>query len=222
MSNNAHGIFITLEGGEGAGKSSLLESLFTYFKGLGFDVLKTREPGGGELADNIRKILLNPELKEKLCARSELFLFLAARAQHVNDVIIPALADGKVVICDRFHDSTLAYQGMARGLGFTQVDQLCKFSSQGLMPELTLFLDIDPMTGLQRASKTPKDGLKGLDRIELEETAFHECVRRGFLLLQERSPKRIITIDATMSQESVFEAAKLAIEKGLSHKLSLS
>lgn len=212
--NSGRGFFLTLEGGEGAGKSSLLNGLEAFFHKEGYTVVKTREPGGSELGNSIRSLLLNPQLKGQICARSELLLFLAARAQHVEELIEPALQQGHVVICDRFHDSTLAYQGLARGLGFAPVKELCLFSSHGLCPDLTLYLDISPELGLQRIAKDGKRS--AADRIESEEIAFHECVRRGFLLLAEQDPERIVCLNAALSESDVLTKAIHAVKTALS------
>src|SRR6187431_1687241 len=146
------GIFITIEGGEGAGKTTLIESLYQHLLGLGREVLKTREPGGTPLGEEIRKILLHST--GPVSPYAELSLFLASRAQHISELIAPALAAGKVVLCDRFNDSTIAYQGMARGLGMEEVAAVCRFICAGLEPQLTLYLDIDPAVGLSRAKKS--------------------------------------------------------------------
>ena len=214
---NRHGsFFLTIEGGEGAGKSSLIEHLSAFFFKKGFDVVTTREPGGAPLGEKVRALLLDSVLQGKIAARAELLLFLAARAQHVEEVIDPALAQGKVVICDRFHDSTIAYQGMGRGLGFKGVEQLCLFASQGLVPDLTLFLDVEPQVGLARAHAAHKGS--GPDRIESEEIGFHDCVRRGFLLLAEQYPQRITRLDASQQAADVVRQAIEAVEKKLRSK----
>lgn len=201
--------FITFEGGEGAGKSTLIEKVATYLRGLGHDVVVTREPGGTPLGEEIRKWLLFPPRGGPLSSRAELFLLLAARAQHVQEVIRPAIAHGKVVLCDRYHDSTLAYQGGARGFESLKLIQWCDFAGEGLMPDLTFYLDIDPVIGLKRAKQASLEGKKEGqdDRMELENLSFHQAVRQAFLALSLKSPERIKVLDGARSSEAVFDAA---------------
>lgn len=187
-------MFITFEGGDGAGKSTVISRVKEQFERLGKKVVLTREPGGVPLAEEIRKWLLHSPFA--LSSRAELFLFLAARAQHVDEKIKPALALGYVVLCDRFTDSTLAYQGFARELGIEVLRPLCAQATGGLEPNLTFYLDLDPRIGLARA--------QGGDRMEGETLHFHEKVRRGFLRLAEQSPERIRVIDASKSPDEVF------------------
>lgn len=194
------GIFITFEGGEGAGKTTLIDSIVKDLKAAGHEVLRTREPGGTPLGEDIRKMLLHHS--GPVSPYAELALFLASRAQHVFEVIRPALREGKVVLCDRFNDSSVAYQGEARGLGKKQVKAFCEFVSQGLYPHLTLYLDIDPETGLGRASKA-----RDKDRIEAETIAFHEKIRDAYLTIHKKDPYRFHLIDATLSPADVFAAA---------------
>src|SRR5690606_19081528 len=158
------GVFISFEGGEGAGKSTLIERIASHLQD--YPVLKVREPGGTALGEALRELLL--QQKGPVSPYAELSLFLASRAQHISEVIGPALEDGMIVLCDRFNDSTIAYQGAARGLGMEKVDQFCKFISQGLSPHLTLYLDIHPELGLHRAAS-----VRAQDRIEAETIAFH-------------------------------------------------
>lgn len=203
---NTRGRFLTLEGGEGAGKSSVLEALKRGFEKEGIPVLFTREPGGTPLGEEIRHLLLAPQQKYSVGPWAELFLFLSARAQHVEEVILPALEKGTWVLCDRFSDSTIAYQGYARGLGWERVQELCSASTGGLVPDLTLYLDVDPKEGLQRSRGVEKKEAEGQewDRLEQEALQFHEKVREGFLLLAERE-KRIQVIDANQSLERCIE-----------------
>lgn len=194
------GFFITFEGGEGAGKTTLMDEMARQLSKEGRHVLKTREPGGTKLGEYIRAILL--QHTEPVSPYAELSLFLASRAQHVMGVIGPALEQGKIVLCDRFNDSSIAYQGAARGLGMEQVSAFCKFISQGIEPQLTLYLDLDPKVGLARAAKERKQ-----DRIESEALIFHQKIREAYLAIHRAEPHRFHLIDANLSPEKVFEEA---------------
>lgn len=197
------GIFITFEGGEGAGKTTLIDSIANELTALGHSVLKTREPGGTELGEEIRSILLGH--KGDVSPYAELSLFLASRAQHVTEVIGPALEEGKVVLCDRFNDSSVAYQGAARGLGMDQVRAFCQFICQGVSPELTIYLNLDPEIGLARAAKARKK-----DRIEAEALLFHKRIQEAYIAIHRNEPARFRLINAELSTERVFrEAMKL-------------
>jgi dTMP kinase len=202
---------ITFEGGEGAGKTTLIEKLFTYLTSLGVAVIKTREPGGTRLGKSIRDLLLHRS-DFSIKARAELFLFLADRAQHVEEVIRPALNKGTIVLCDRFNDSSLAYQAGARHLNLKTLRELCQFAVDGLEPALTFYLDIDPTLARQRLAPS------SIDRIESENGRFHEEVRAAFLRIAAEEPQRIKLIDATASPESVFQQAKVAIDVLLSRR----
>lgn len=196
------GHFITFEGGDGAGKSTLIETLHRYLERLGRSVVKTRAPGGTKIGETIRSLLLNKG-DTPLSVRGELFLFLADRAQHVDEVIKPALAKGQVVLCDRYNDSTVAYQGTARGFDSVWTRSLCDFATNNLQPTLTLYLDIDPKIGLSRVANT---GV-AKDRIESEALSFHEKIRESFHRIAKEEPKRFRIIDASQSPETVFENA---------------
>ncbi len=203
-------MFITFEGGEGAGKSTLIRNLSRELERQGIALVTTREPGGCPLADQIRSLVL--ENKGEGCAigvEAELLLFLAARAQHVEQLIKPALAEGKLVLCDRFNDSTIAYQGIARNVGQDLVEKLCTFASHGLEPDLTFFLDISAEEGLARSLKTEKkEAPKGMqDRMEGQGKVFHEKVRRGFELLAQKYPNRICVLDGRRSKEELTHQA---------------
>lgn len=199
------GLFITFEGGEGAGKTSLIDQLETDLKSRGYQTIRLREPGGTWLGEKVRTILL--DATHKIAPYAELALFLASRAQHLFDVILPAIEEGKIVLCDRFNDSTIAYQGVARGLGIQPVSQACHLFCQGVRPDLTLYLDLDPVIGLERASKE-----RSKDRIEQEEIAFHQRIRSAYQELAKKEPNRIHTIDASQPREKVFHLAKKEIE----------
>lgn len=211
----SHPLFITLEGGEGAGKSTLLKKLAHELKQRDYEVVITREPGGSLLGKQIRQWLLNRNESILIHSVSELLLFLADRAQHLEEVIKPALANGKVVICDRFNDSTVAYQGGARGLGVEFVQNLCDLVCQNVKPDITFLLDIDPLEGLKRTRAVEKDSaaLGDLDRIETESMNFHLNVREVMQELARRNPDRIVTIDASQSVDQVFEKALSVLQE---------
>lgn len=195
-------LFVSFEGGEGAGKTTLIDSLARQIAARGHHVIKTREPGGTYLGEHVRTLLLD---QRELSPYAELFLFLAARAQHLQEVIRPALEERKIVLCDRFNDSTVAYQGMGRGLGEEKVAELCRYACQELEPDVTFYLDIDPKQGLMRARRDHPT-----DRIESEGVEFHKRIREAFLGMKQ---KRIHFIDASQSPETVCaEAMKVLSE----------
>lgn len=194
-----HGIFVTFEGGDGAGKSTLIDEVARHLASRGLNVVQTREPGGTRLGEWIRAQLLEQVFDHPLSPQAELCLFLAARAQHIEEVIRPALDEGKVVLCDRFNDSTIAYQGMGRGLGTQEVSTFCHFISQEIQPHLTLYLDVDPGIALSRARQNrPRlPGMRGYDRIEREGMDFHEKVQKAFREIHDKEPNRFVLLDAT-------------------------
>lgn len=203
------GIFITFEGGEGAGKTTLMEMFASALRERGHHVIKTREPGGTELGEQIRKWLLDVHFSTPIGTKAELMLFLAARAQHIEEVIRPSLQQGNIVLCDRFNESTIAYQGGGRGLGIEYVQKLCEAVSQEVVPDVTFFLNINIQTGLARSKQLAKEHAAAGegDRIESEEDLFHERVLHTFRLLAEKHPEKIFQIDATCSKEEVFHQA---------------
>lgn len=209
------GHFVTLEGGEGAGKSTLLFELAAYFTQRGFEVITTREPGGSRLGEVVRDWLLRQDATMSICPEAELLLFLAARAQHIRELILPALESGKVVLCDRFNDSTIAYQGGARGLGVKYTQDLCHLVCGKVEPQLTLLLNVTPEVGLHRSRGLEKEqSIAGeLDRIESEDLAFHKRLNEAFKALAKREPFRIYTIDADRPQADVLKEAKRAIDE---------
>ena len=174
-----------------------------YLSTLGRDVIKTRAPGGTPLGQEIRNLLLHTK-QNPPGARCELLLFLADRAQHVEELILPALEKGKIVLCDRFNDSTIAYQGGARQLKAEVVNTLCQFACNNLQPDLTLYLDLDPKIGFERVKKT---GV-AKDRIESETLLFHQNIRKSFKEIAKKEPQRFIIIDASMTPQEVFTQAK--------------
>lgn len=201
------GTFITFEGGEGAGKTTLIERVYDALRSREADVIKTRAPGGTPLGAAIREILLHKN-DFTIGKRSELLLFLADRAQHVEEIILPALEAGKIVLCDRFTDSTIAYQGGARGFGEESVKQLCTFSASGLEPDLTLYLDIEPQAGFERRGR---NGFSN-DRIESEQLSFHQKIRETFHKIAQKEPERFHIIDARPALEQVFQQAMELID----------
>ena len=199
-------MFITLEGPEGSGKTSQIPALADFLRSKGFDVVVTREPGGTAVGDQIREVLMN--LKNvAIVPRTEILLFLAARAQHVESLIRPALEAGKVVLCDRFGDSTLAYQGYGHKTDLNTLRSLLDFSTGGLWPDLTLLLDVPVKDGLERK----KDNDAEWNRLDAYAEAFHERVRQGYLALAKAEPDRWQIIDATKDKTQVQEAMRQAV-----------
>lgn len=193
-----------MEGGEGAGKSSVLLLLNEWLQSQGHDVMTTREPGGIRIAEEIRAVIHNRS-HTSMDGMTEALLYAAARRQHLSEKVIPALQKGQVVLCDRFVDSSLAYQGYARGLGLEEIWQINQFAINGLMPDLTIFMDITPEKGLARIRA---HGDREINRLDLEELSFHQRVREGYLLLLERFPERIIKVNADQEIGAVFEEVK--------------
>lgn len=198
------GKFITFEGGEGCGKSTQAQLLKTELERRGIEVVHTREPGGTVLAEKIRT-LLKDEAQDPPCDRSEVLLFLAARAQLVENVIIPALESGKWVISDRFSDSTIAYQGYGRGLPLGFLRDANDFACKGLKSDLTLLLEVPPETAAKRMRRREEATGTAADRIESEGDDFHDRLRRGFRVLAEAEPERITVIDASGTEEEVWD-----------------
>ena len=206
-------MFITLEGPEGSGKSSQLPDLAEFLRGQGWDVLTTREPGGTPIGDQIRQILMRLDNQE-LHPRTEILLFLASRAQLVEQVIKPALREGKLVLSDRFGDSTLAYQGYGHGIDLATLRAMLAFATDNLKPELTLLLDVDVEIGLQRKRK--EDEWNRLDAYEL---AFHQRVREGYHELCRQEPERWRVIDAMQPKDAVQFALRQAVMQFLQEKI---
>lgn len=198
------GVFLTFEGGEGSGKSTQIRLLARDLEAAGFSVRLLREPGGTQVGEAVRAILLDPHHAD-FEPRAELLLYEAARAQLVAEVIEPALAAGEVVLCDRFYDSTTAYQGFGRGLPESDIAALNDVATGGLRPHRTLVLDIAPELGLSRAT------VHATDRLEAEEIGFHERVRRGFLQIARDEPQRVRVIDASGSVDEVADAVRAAL-----------
>ncbi len=197
------GLFITIEGGEGAGKTSVLDQMEAELRAEGYPVIRTREPGGIRISEKIRTLILDVSHTE-MDYRTEALLYAAARRQHLVEKVIPALEEGAIVLCDRFIDSSLVYQGYARKIGFDEVKKINEFAIEGHMPDLTLLFDVDPQVGLQRIAE---DDLREQNRLDKEALQFHERVREGYLHLQQLDPKRIKLIDANKPFADVYEQA---------------
>lgn len=204
----AAGWFITLEGGEGAGKTSIACHIETYLRKRGFPVMITREPGGIQIAEEIRAVILNTR-NTSMDKRTEALLYAAARRQHLVEKVIPALEQGIAVISDRYVDSSLVYQGYTRGLGIDQVYELNRFATEDVMPDLTLWLDVDPEVGFQRIRANKG---REVNRLDLEGEIFHEKVREGYRLVQERFPQRIFRINAEQAMDEVVREALNVVE----------
>ncbi len=190
-------MFITFEGPDGSGKSTIIQKVYDYLIENNYDVIKTREPGGSPIAEKIRNLILDTE-NIKMGYRTEALLYAASRAQHVEETILPALNENKIVLCDRFLISSLAYQGVGRGLGIENVRNINDFAINGVFPDFILFFDVDPITTLKR-----KSSLDTADRLEKEGNNFHERVYNGYKEILN-SEKNIEIIDATQSVEDVF------------------
>jgi dTMP kinase len=202
MSTTERGIFITFEGPEGSGKSTQMRRLAARLRESGRDVFETAEPGGTPIGQQIRRVLLDSQNRE-MCPTTELLLMFACRAQNVDQWILPALGAGKIVLSDRFTDSTLVYQGIARGLGTEVVYEVDRIACRGLVPKLTLVIDIDTETGLARAHSRNRE-TKGVEtRIDEQEVSFHRKVRDAYLQLASDEPDRIKVIDGGRDEDAV-------------------
>lgn len=213
MEEGLKGLFITIEGPDGAGKSSLVRRLQKAIQDeTDRPLVMTREPGGSDIAEEIREILLNP-VHTKMDARTEALLLAAGRRQHVVEKIRPALSRGDIVLCDRFVDSSIAYQGQARGIGVEEVKAINAFAIEGLKPDLTIYLDVEAEVGLSRIRD--KNSNRTQDRLELEAITFHEEVRKGYAQLISQEPERFNIIDASQAEEKVFEDTWAVIKERL-------
>lgn len=205
-------LFITLEGPEGAGKTTILNMITERFKENQIDCVSTREPGGIEIAEKIRQVILDPA-HTAMDERTEALLYAAARSQHFFEKIMPALEAGAIVLCDRFIDSSLAYQGYARGIGMDEVLAINEFAIGKRMPDLTILLDIDPEKGLDRIAKANRE----VNRLDIEGLSFHEKVRKGYQEVVKRYPERIVVVDAdrdiAIVAEEVWQIINRLLEK---------
>jgi dTMP kinase len=207
--------FITFEGGEGAGKTSVISELAKSLEFAGFNLITTREPGGIKISENIRQIILDTN-NTAMDGRTEALLYAAARRQHLVEKVIPELKLGKIVLCDRFLDSSLVYQGIARKIGLDEIFLINNFAIENCMPKLTFYFDIDPKIGLARISKN-RD--REINRLDMENLDFHYSVREGYLKLLTMFPERMVCIDANRPLEEVITETK---EKIMSYLQRLS
>lgn len=196
------GFFVTFEGIEGCGKTTQIRHLTARLEGKRLPFLLTREPGGTEIGDKIRQILLSSE-NSRMEPVTEFFLYVAARAQHIAQIVLPALREGKTVLCDRFTDATLAYQGNGRGLNIAWLEEIHDRFLQGLKPDLTFLLDLPVEEGLRRAWQRMENQALKEDRFEKEALAFHQRVREGYLLLARREPDRIVVLDGRKDEQTL-------------------
>jgi dTMP kinase len=204
-------MFITFEGGEGSGKSTAIKHIVDELTKEGYPIVLTREPGGTPISEEIRDIILDKKNTE-MDPRTEALLYAASRRQHLVEKILPALKEGKIVLCDRYLDSSLAYQGGARGLGIDAVYQMNQFATQGEEPDLTLLFDIQPEEGLRRIAANAG---REVNRLDVEQLPFHYAVREAFHKLAKQNPNRFVMIDASKSPEEVSKKALAAIEARL-------
>ncbi len=195
-------MFITLEGPEGSGKTTVVNAAVAQLEKLGYSIVRTREPGGTPISEQIRNVILD-KANTAMDPRTEALLYAASRRQHLVEKVWPAVKEGKIVICDRYLDSSLAYQGGARGLGIENILNINMFATEGTFPDLTLLFDIDPEVGLARIAANAS---REVNRLDLEKLDFHKSVRNTFLDLAKRYPDRFVVIDASKSQEEVAKA----------------
>lgn len=212
---NNQGFFITIEGPEGAGKTTVMSDVVTQLIAEGYEIVSTREPGGIRISEHIREVILNNTYTE-MDGRTEALLYAAARRQHLVEKIAPALKDNKIVLCDRFIDASLAYQGYARGLGIDEVLSINEFAIGKLMPNLTLLFDLEPSIGLKRIAQHDQ---REKNRLDAESLAFHESVREGYQEVVKRYPNRIHVIDASKSQEEVTTNVLKVLKKSLDSRM---
>jgi dTMP kinase len=213
----AHGCFITFEGPEGSGKTSQAEQLAGYLEEKGHEVVLTYEPGATLVSKEIRKILLDPS-SPQIDSRTELLLFAADRAQHVSEIIKEALIQNKVVLCCRYVDSTIAYQGYGRNIDLNLIQELNEIATGGLMPDLTVLLDLDVSLGLERAIRIRKEESApgDSDRMESQRIQFHEQVRKGFLSIANDNPDRVKVLDSSVPFEDVQNSIRSIVDEFLS------
>ena len=202
-------MFITIEGPEGSGKTTAVDTAVKELEKMGYQIVRTREPGGTPIAEQIRNVILDKN-NTAMDQRTEALLYAASRRQHLVEKVWPALKEGKIVICDRYLDSSLAYQGGARGLGIDNILNVNMFATEGIFPDLTLLFDLQPEVGLARIAANAS---REVNRLDLEKLEFHTKVRNTFLELAKRYPERFVVIDASQSRE---EVAKKTLEVMLS------
>ncbi len=201
-------MFITFEGIEGCGKTTQIELLFTYLRSKGHKVIRTREPGGTPFGEELREAFLRTE--SKVSSMCELFVFTAMRAQHVEEIIEPALSNGVIVLCDRFSDATYAYQGYGRGLDLDTIGTLNRLATRGVAPDITIVLDCPARQGLVRKARSAK-----MDRFEKEKISFHNRIRQGYKKLVKKEPDRFLVIDATLDIGTIQQQIRGRIREAL-------
>ncbi|CAI8352068.1 MAG: Thymidylate kinase [Opitutia bacterium UBA7350] len=206
------GYFISFEGGEGCGKSTQIQLLMEFLQAQGHEVLLTREPGGTHLGEALRNIIQHDSAGQAICSEAELLLFAASRAQLAREIIQPALDAGKIILCDRYLDSTTVYQGVARSLDPAKVEAINRFAAGTVRPHCTILLDLDPETGMQRIQARSEGAL---DRIEREPLEFFRAVRQGYLDLAKSEPERIQVLDASLDPKTLYQKIRDVIEPSL-------
>ena len=204
-------MFITLEGPEGSGKTTAVDAAVKALEQMGYEIVRTREPGGTPISEQLRNVILDKD-NTKMDPRTEALLYAASRRQHLVEKVWPALKEGKIVVCDRYLDSSLAYQGGARGLGVEEILNVNLFATENTWPDLTLLFDIKPEVGLARIASNAN---REVNRLDLEKLEFHKKVRDTFLALAKRYPDRYVIIDASQSREDVARATLEAITSRL-------
>ena len=208
------GLFITFEGGEGSGKTTLIEGLVEYLESRNLKVIKTREPGGIKISEDIRNVILDVN-NTKMDQITEALLYAASRRQHLVEKVIPYLNEGYIVICDRFLDSSLAYQGHARGIGIDKVYNINLSATDGILPDLTLFIDVRPEVGLKRISSNNREQ----NRLDLEKMSFHERVYEGYKIVLERFRDRVVSVNGEQSKELLLADTIKIIDDFLDKRL---
>jgi len=208
------GKFITFEGIEGCGKTSQAKLLVQYLEEKGYSVLMTREPGGTPVSEAVREILLSTDFSN-MHPHTEVLLYLASRAQHVSEVIKPALENGKIIVCDRFSDSTFVYQCLVRGIDMHMIKTINRFATERISPHITFVLDVDPVEGLRRAKSRNQKNMREEDRMERESMDFHQRVREGYLKWAAEYPNRIYVVQSVREKEEVHEEIVEIVEKAL-------
>lgn len=198
--------FITFEGGEGSGKTTIIKKLMEKLNEKGIKAVVSREPGGSQISEQIRNVILNIENKN-MDYMTEALLYAASRCQHLKEIVWPNIEKGNLVVCDRYLDSSLVYQGCARGLGIEKVYDINMNATNGFLPDLTIYLDVTPEVGLMRIQSNNRD----VNRLDLEKMTFHEEVRKGYLKIADMFPERIVKIDATRSVEEVYRDVEEAV-----------
>ncbi|WP_276886609.1 dTMP kinase [Allobaculum stercoricanis] len=204
--NQTKGMLITFEGNDGAGKTTALESVAATLKEKGYPIVVSREPGGSVLAEKIRELIL--DVNNEMDAKTEAYLYAASRREHLVQTILPALQEGKLILCDRYLDSSLAYQGHGRKLGQKEIEQLNDFGLEGFRPDYTLFFSLDLETEKERMEMRGE-----MNRLDLESREFHQRVRDGFTCLCQQNPQRIHVIDASQTKEEVAQATLAQVEE---------